>query len=308
MRLKVRFPKCRIRLHHLQKSNYRPCMRKKYLTFQSTTVGVILIGVITSFIYDKVKDLPLATSLKQFLLLDIKIWIVLTVVAFCLLLIFLFRRKLAQLLGYGSGIKNNYSKQFNSTKVSIIIGNIEDANGITKNGAFILPANTTFADKCVEDPNSALGAFFRKHHHDKISDFPKNIKKILEDNGLAPNEKGYYKSGTAIILPEEYSMPAKVILVASSVLKEGVGFRSDHTLVTKSVHNVFKEIADKKIDTLYFPIIGSGHAGLELTDALCLLLWCIKYQCKHFHFAKNIYIFIRESDNKKINNSFLNCL
>lgn len=205
-------------------------------------------------------------------------------------------------------LRNNTSCKFNSTTVTIVIGNIQNVTNISKSGAFVLPANTTFADKCVEDPNSALGAFFKEHHPDKISDFPQRIKEILAGRKIVPSDSGHYEPAMAVLLPEEYSMPAKVILVSSSILEKGKGFHSEPALVAASIQNVFKELADKKINTIYFPVIGSGHAGLELTDSLCLLMLSIKFLSRQFHYAKNVYIFVREVDRKKINASFLNSL
>jgi len=205
-------------------------------------------------------------------------------------------------------LKDQTTLTFNSTTLTIKIANIQDADNLTNNSAFILPANTSFVDDCVTDNKSALGAFFKEHHSEKIPDFNEKLKLILVASNIHPIEGTHYKPATVLILPEEYSIKAKVILVASSEKKSGKGFETTPSLISDSIRNIFKETADKRIDTFFFPVIGSGHAGMEITEALNLLILCIKFYSKQFHHAKNVFIFVREVDCKRINASFLNSL
>jgi hypothetical protein len=203
-------------------------------------------------------------------------------------------------------LKNKTTLKFNATTLSIKIANLQDEENLSSECAFILPANTSFADDCVTDSKTALGSFFNKHHPEKIPQFNQKLKATLKARNIIPIEGIHYAPSTAIILPEEYSIKAKVILVASSVRNSGKGFHTDPSIISNSVRNIFKETADQRISTFYFPIIGSGHAGLEITEALNLLILCIKFHAKSFHHPKNIYIFVRENDSKKINANFLN--
>lgn len=205
-------------------------------------------------------------------------------------------------------LRNNTSLKFNSTTITIKIANIQDEENLTNDSAFVLPANTTFADDCVTDNKSALGSFFSKHHSEKLPTFNQRIKEILNNQNILPVEDNHYEPGTVILLPEEFSIKAKVILIASSVRSTDKGFYTDPAIISNSIFNLFKETSEKRISTFYIPIIGSGHAGLELTQALNLLLLCLKFHTKQFHHPKNIFIFVREVDSEKINASFLNCL
>lgn len=185
---------------------------------------------------------------------------------------------------------------------------IQKVSNLTNDSAFVLPANNSFADDCITDGKSALGAFFKEHHSEKIMNFKERIKKILTEQSIFPIKGDLFKPATAIILPDEYSIKAKVILVASSVRNDGKGFYTNPSIICDSIYNVFEKTADKKINTFYFPIIGSGHAGLETTEALNLMLLFIKFHTKQFHHVKNITIFVLENDIKKIKANFLNSL
>ncbi|TAE88068.1 MAG: hypothetical protein EAY81_03315 [Bacteroidetes bacterium] len=203
-------------------------------------------------------------------------------------------------------LKNKTTLKFNSTELTIKIADIQDAENLSNDCAFILPCNTSFVDDCVTDNKTALGAFFNKHHSEKIPQFHQKLKTILKSKGLQPIEGIHYAPSTVLILPEEFSISAKVILVASSVRNTGQGFHTDPSIISNTIYNLFQQTADQRISTFFIPIIGSGHAGLEITEALNLLILCIKFHSKKFHHPKNVYIFVREKDSQKINASFLN--
>ena len=195
--------------------------------------------------------------------------------------------------------------KFNSTILTIKIGDIQNEEGVSKDSAFVLPANTTFADDCVTDINSALGSFFNKHHAEKIPSFSKNIQRILKDKRI-PSNGGNYESATVLILPDEYSIQSKVILIASSERSSEKGFNTTPSIISNSIYNLFEATAEQRIRKFYIPIIGSGHAGLEITEALNLMILCIKFHSRQFHHPSNITIFVRKKDKNKINASFLN--
>ena len=205
-------------------------------------------------------------------------------------------------------LKDKTTLKFNSTTLTIKIANIQDESNLTVDSAFVLPANDTFVDDCVTDNKTALGSFFSKHHSNKIPTFNENLKAILKAKNILPIDGAHYKPATVLILPEEFSIKSKVILVASSVRNIDKGFHTDPEIISKSIFNVFKETKEERINTFYFPIIGSGHAGMECTEALNLLILCIKFYSRQFNHAKNIFIFIREIDSKKIDANFLNSL
>jgi len=205
-------------------------------------------------------------------------------------------------------LKDNTTLKFNSTTLTIKIGSIQDVESPVKDGTFVLPANTTFVDDCITDNKSALGSFFGKHHPEKIPDFNQRLKAILQDNNIHSSTDGIYDPATVLILPDEYNVTSKVILVASAIKNPGIGFYTTPSIINDSICNVFKKTADKRINTFYLPIIGSGHAGMEITSAFNLLILFIKFHTKQFHHVKNLYIFVRKSDRKKINASFLDSL
>lgn len=262
---------------------------------------IIVLGaifLIISFISYNNQGINFPTESPKYLLLIFGgIFIVLGIIIH-----FIYRNKNTRKL------KDKTTLKFNSTILTIKIANIQDESNLTSDSAFVLPANDTFVDDCVTDNNTALGSFFNKHHADKIPTFKEKLKEILKSQNIMPNDDEHYKPSTVLILPEEYSIKSKVILIVSSVKNCGVGFQTDPAIISNCIYNLFKETSDKRISTFFIPIIGSGHAGLEITQALNLLLLCIKFHTKQFHHPRNINIYVREIDNKKINANFLNSI
>jgi hypothetical protein len=114
-------------------------------------------------------------------------------------------------------IKKGLVLNLEQTVVNLKVGKIQDVSNGDKTSAVVLPANTSFVDDCITDENSALGAFFKKYHTNKISKVPKDIEERLQRLGYQRSENGTYPLGTTIILPDEYDTPAKTIITASTV-------------------------------------------------------------------------------------------
>ncbi|OYD17267.1 hypothetical protein CH330_00575 [candidate division WOR-3 bacterium JGI_Cruoil_03_51_56] len=184
--------------------------------------------------------------------------------------------------------------------VKLKIGKIQEILGLDETTAVALPANTTFIDDCITDANSALGAFFLKHYPNKISKVTQDIERQLERLGHQKNENGLYSPGTTIILPPEYDIPAKAIITASTIRKEISGIRAEPSTVCECIRQIFMITADKKISKLYIPILGSGHGGLDINEALLFLVVAIKHYSKYYHHLKSIDIIVNENDVPKL--------
>jgi hypothetical protein len=68
--------------------------------------------------------------------------------------------------------------------------------------------------------------------------------------------------------------------------------------IALTIKNIFEITADKKIDLLILPVIGSGHGGLEIDFSLNFMLFNIKYYIQNYHHIKNIKIIIYDERQK----------
>ena len=189
---------------------------------------------------------------------------------------------------------------FNQTIINVKVGKIQEVSGLNKDAAVVLPANTSFIDDCIADGKSALGAFFLKFFPEKIPKVREDIEQQLLKQGHQKNEDASYPPGTTIILPEEYNTPAKCIITASTIRREKVGILISPNTICECVRQVFEITADKKIEKLYMPVLGSGHGGLDINDALLFLVLSLKYYSKIFHHIKTVDIMVMEDNVKNL--------
>jgi hypothetical protein len=215
-------------------------------------------------------------------------------------LMYVFTRSSSERTGKKLTIKEGMSFSFNQFTINLKVGRIQEISGVNKNSAVILPANTTFVDDCITDEKSALGAFFLKFYPEKISKISEDIERQLQQQRYQKDEDNSYPPGATIILPEEYNTPAKSVMTASTIRKEKVGIWSSPSTICECIRQIFEITADKKIEKLYTPVLGSGHGGLDINDALHFLILSLKYYAKLYHHIKTIEIVVVESDIRKV--------
>jgi hypothetical protein len=197
-------------------------------------------------------------------------------------------------------IKDGLKLKLAQTTVNLKTGKIQDASGLDRDTAVVLPVNTAFIDNCIRDKNSATGAYILEFYADKVSAIPEIMSKQLEKFGHRKNENGTYAPGTTILLPSPYDTPAKVLMTASTIKKEKIGIISSPTNICECIRNCFELTADKKISKFRMPILGSGHGGLDINDALLILMLTINYYSRIHHHIKQIDLVAVESDIEKL--------
>ena len=123
----------------------------------------------------------------------------------------------------------------------------------------------------------------------------------LEKLGYRKTGNGTLTPGTTILLPSPYDTPAKVLMTASTFREEKVGIKAEPNIICDCVGKIFEFTADKKISKFRMPVLGSGHGGLDINEALALLMISIKYYSENsFHHVKQTEIIIMENDISKL--------
>jgi O-acetyl-ADP-ribose deacetylase (regulator of RNase III) len=193
-----------------------------------------------------------------------------------------------------SGLKiTNRGRKYNYHKVEILlrIGNIEDRNIYTKNSVVVLPANTRFDDDCITDRRSALGSFFIAHYPDKLSEVKETMITLAHQESK-PANKNEFELGSTMLLPAPFNNLTTVAISAVTTRHTGSGISTDLCAVSLTIRNVFEITADKKIDTIILPVLGSGHGGLDVNYSINIMLLNIKYYTQHYHHIKSVKIII----------------
>jgi hypothetical protein len=202
-------------------------------------------------------------------------------------------------LDYAKGVE---IKRANLT-IRIKSGEIQSIEASTRNSAIVLPANTTFIDDCATDKRTAMGAFFLERFPEQVAVLPKLFTDILVAHGMRPDQSGQFAAGTTIILPDDYAKPAKIVITASTLRLAGIGITSNPYVICNCVESILKCTADQRVDTVYMPILGSGHGGVDRGMALLFLLLALLHFSKAYHHIKQVQIVVHPKDVDSLNQS-----
>jgi hypothetical protein len=207
----------------------------------------------------------------------------------------------------GRRTKLDYEKgvEIKRGEVTILVkaGEIQAIQGLTTNSAVVLPANTTFIDDCAADKRSAMGAFFGEHFPGEIGNLPALFKQILGSSGKQPIERNQYAPGTTFILPDRFWKPAKIVVTASTIRSSESGMTSNPYIICNCVEGILRATADERVDTIYLPILGSGHGGVDRGLALLFLLLALLHFLKFHHHIRKVQIVVHPKDVDGLNQS-----
>ena len=263
--------------------------------------NILAIGgtllVLASFVeYDKIHGLALYRNVN-FTMIGLGLLLVL-IGAFT----FLFSHRESQIrtkLDYRKGV------EIKRGQLNILIkeGEIQTIPNLTSNDSIVLPANTTFVDDCVTDKRSAMGAFFGEHFSAQIAGLPSVLRGVLASNGFQPSTDGQYPPTTTVILPDQFSKPAKVAITAATIRSRATGISSSPFIICGCVEQILRATADERVDAIYLPIIGSGHGGVDRGLALLFLLLGLLHFSKTYFHIKKVRIIVHPKDVKELNES-----
>jgi len=208
-------------------------------------------------------------------------------------------RKLRTELDYQKGIEITRGE----FSILIKVGEIQMLQNLTRNSAIVLPSNTTFVDDCATDKRSALGAFFTEHFPSEIANLPALFTQVLDSDGIKPTPNGQYPPGTTVILPTQFEKPAKIVITASTSRIPGTGIMSNPYIICRCVEEILRVTADQRVDSLYLPILGSGHGGVDRGLALLFLLLALLHFSRSYHHIRKIHIIVHPKDVDGLNQS-----
>ena len=195
----------------------------------------------------------------------------------------------------------DFRLSFHNISISFRFEDIQKIDNSTATCGFVLPISTNPFDGCITSASTAAGSFIAYRHTARID----KVRKILQNIatiGKNRNEK-IFDQGRVIVLSDEFNTPGKVMLVASS--EHNNKQKTNPIILFKSLANILQAATDNEINHLYLPIIGSGHGGMSLTDALNLLIMHLKFLSQEYTERREITICIRAKEVSKINAALL---
>lgn len=157
--------------------------------------------------------------------------------------------------------------------IDLVTGAIQEASPDRNYGAVVLPANMNFDDECINDLNSALGAYCQTHFKSHIPEVQALIRKNLDTlDTIAGTSSGAYPPGTAVYLDRPLNTAHRVIIAAVTEKIPAAGIRADTLSLIASLKGIMRLASDKRIDELWMPVLGTGHGGLDFSVALAMIV------------------------------------
>jgi len=165
-------------------------------------------------------------------------------------------------------MKNGYQVNYDDRIISIIFDSIQNLRNVKSSEVIILPVNDCFDDECMKDSESSFGAFMKEQYPGKKDIIKTQIKTKL----IKSEQSNHYPIGTIIQIPEITKSGHRVLLMAATHKKKGLGIVTDPSNIAICMKNLLKFASDKKITRIRLPVFGSGHGRLSVGIALSAIL------------------------------------
>lgn len=169
---------------------------------------------------------------------------------------------------------DGYSIDIKGTEFHIRFGQIESCEATDPHCVVALPANEFFDDECLEDRQSSLGAYIQHAFPGQLDDIRQLICDSVKDWQSQSVEKtagSFHKSygiAKCIYLKDPISSKRKLILVSVTRKRAGHRLAAEPRYLFWAVKAINQVMSDHRLHELHFPLLGSGHGGVEKGVAL----------------------------------------
>jgi hypothetical protein len=180
----------------------------------------------------------------------------------------------------------NYSIEINSGyKIIIKQDDISKYCG-DKNKVLLLPANTSFDEKCITDKGSALGSYFINNFNENIEKVKKLILDTASKKFSLSESKKCADIGETILLPM-YEGNNNILIAAVTQDLPNIGIQANALGIITAVKNALSICSENRYSSITMPIIGTGHGGINHSISLALI--CLQYFVS-LHYSQNHHV------------------
>lgn len=186
-----------------------------------------------------------------------------------------------------------------SRKIVIKQGDISLYEGGTDK-TILLPANTSFDEKCITDKNTALGSYFLKNYPEKIETTKKAIIDEATKIFSLSDRKKCADEGDTILLSKYDGEKINILISAVTQDNPGIGIQANAMGIINSIKNALSLCSENRYSSITMPIIGTGHGGME--PKISLVLVCIQYFLSVYHLqnhhVKELVVIVFDQDKR----------
>jgi hypothetical protein len=170
----------------------------------------------------------------------------------------------------------------NGCELRVTRGRIEECQQAAL-AAIVLPCNEYFDDRCVGDTRSALGAYVNKRFEAHVAEFAeliraechKKLGKSTEQRKTDEERAESFGAGRCLLLLKPLGSLTPIALVSTTTQRAGEGLASRISYLFEGMRELFKNLADARINEVVMPILGSGHGQIDPPLAFVGLLLAV---------------------------------
>jgi hypothetical protein len=187
-----------------------------------------------------------------------------------------------------------FSTTIDDCEIRVVKGKLEDY--AQRAGALVvLPCNEYFDDECAGDPKSALGAYVNSVFKDRCFEFMSLVQeqcpRVFGDG--VEQEKTFklgrleravsFGVGVCLLLEKPLDHHIPVALISTTTQSPRIGLGGSVSYLFEGIKNLFRCMADARLNEVVTPILGSGHGGVGPPLAFVGLLIAIAEAVRRGH-------------------------
>lgn len=204
-------------------------------------------------------------------------------------------------------LSNGVTAQLSNTNINIRFGRLEELCDNSEESLVVLPANEFFDDECINDKKSALGAYVNCKFTNQTELIESLISKELDGRNFEEVEKEAgvmrksYGVGSGVFIKNPPLSKQPVLFLSVTTKRMGEGLQAEMSYIFKAVDEIKRIVADERINSVFVPVMGSGHGGLRKEVALfgMLLAVCDAATKPHGHHINEFNIIVFQSNDKE---------
>lgn len=195
-------------------------------------------------------------------------------------------------------------------EIHVIKGRIEEQT-VKAGVAIALPCNEYFDDRCAGDIRSALGAYVNRVFERQVDEFILAIKDACRKKlGAGVEQKKTddewaesFGAGKCVLLTRPLGQFAPVALVSTTTQRAGQGLSARISYLFDGMRELFRLLADARLNEVIMPVLGAGHGGIDPPLAFVGLLLAVAEAARYGQGGQRlkkvtIVVFKRDADSQ----------
>ncbi len=184
--------------------------------------------------------------------------------------------------------KGVFSTTIDGSEIHVKYGRIESQE-IDDRTAVVLPCNEYFDDRCVEDRNSALGAYINRKFEGQIQEFLSLMKMesgkrlvSIGERQKTPDERAEsFGAGRCFLLIKPLDRSTPIALISTTTQRAGQGLEGRISYLFQGLAELVERLGDARLSHVIMPVLGAGHGGIKNQLAFVGLLLALAEAARH---------------------------